>query len=331
MDASSPALTASQESAGPSDYIRIATNALESDIICVCETHLSGKDVISIEGYSWYGFNRQDIHYNAPKSSGGVGILVKTCICESFNVEIVDRSFDGILALRFTNKTTEEDLIVVSCYLPPEHSTRGRDAQSFLAHLLMQIYNNCDSDSIFVCGDFNARIGNLRDTISECDTIPDRRVLDTFKNQHGQDFVDFLSDAILCVLNGRFADDEYTSISQRGKAVVDYLCVPHDTFLRCKTFKVLTVSRISEQHGLHGLLGNRSRLPDHSVIVTDFYCQRCCDTDSDQKSVSDDTVRFKLRQIPVDFMTSEIASLAIFNLITKIEASRETQEDIDCA
>ncbi len=82
-----------------------------------------------------------------------------------------------------------------SCYLPPENSPRGRDAQSFFAHLLTQIYINSESDAVFIGADFNARIGSLSDIIHDCDSIPDRNVLDTTVNQHGRELVDFLNDS----------------------------------------------------------------------------------------------------------------------------------------
>jgi hypothetical protein len=53
------------------------TRAIDADIISLCETHLSNQDVINVPGYVWYGFNRPEIHRNAPKASGGVGLLVK--------------------------------------------------------------------------------------------------------------------------------------------------------------------------------------------------------------------------------------------------------------
>ena len=48
----------------------------------------------------------------------------------------MDRSYEGILGVQFVNRVTDTDFIVLSCYLPSENSTRGRDAQSFFAHLL---------------------------------------------------------------------------------------------------------------------------------------------------------------------------------------------------
>jgi exonuclease III len=62
------------------------TNALNSDIISICETHLRENNFIKVEGYTWYGFNSTAIHRNAPKASGGVGILVKKSLTEYFSV-----------------------------------------------------------------------------------------------------------------------------------------------------------------------------------------------------------------------------------------------------
>ena len=133
----------------------------------------------------------------------------------------MDKSYEGILGVQFVNRMTDTDFIlyicifVLSCYLPPENSTRRRDAQSFFAHLLADIYSISDSDYIFMGGDFNARIGHLFDTIYDCDQIPNRKVLDSVLNQHGQDFVEFLNEAKVCVLNGRFNEHDKLYVNNR--------------------------------------------------------------------------------------------------------------------
>ena len=61
-------------------------------------------------------------------------------------------------------------------------------------------------------------------------------------NQHGHTFLEFLNDAKMCVLNGRFrdTDDNFTSVSTKGKSVVDYMCVPnHDNFSQFESFQVI--------------------------------------------------------------------------------------------
>ena len=71
--------------------------AIDADITCVSETHLSGQNVLKIEGYMWLGYNRQEIHRNAPKASGGVGIFIKDKLLQNYNAEIVDKNSMGFL------------------------------------------------------------------------------------------------------------------------------------------------------------------------------------------------------------------------------------------
>lgn len=79
-----------------------------------------------------------------------------------------------------------------------------------------------------MCGDVNSRIADLRDyTVVE--DIPLRVALDTVVNKHGETCIEFLKDSKCCVLNGRLnpENDHFTSISVKGKAVVDYIVTPH--------------------------------------------------------------------------------------------------------
>ncbi|CAG2201499.1 unnamed protein product [Mytilus edulis] len=190
---------------------------INADIVSVCETHLSGTNELDLaeDGYKWYGSNRTFIHRNAPKASGGVGFLVKHSILKSFDVRIIDKSVDGILGLLFRNKETDFTCVAFSCYLPPENSPWGRDAQTFYSHVLSQIYLNYDVDAIFLLGDFNSRLGNLKDVSTEFDNVTTRETIDKTHNQHGQSFSEFLNDSKFCVLNGRSGEqsNKFTSIS----------------------------------------------------------------------------------------------------------------------
>jgi hypothetical protein len=53
---------------------------LDSDILSINETHLADGKSISIPGYKWFGFNRSQRDINAPKTFGGIGILVKNTL-----------------------------------------------------------------------------------------------------------------------------------------------------------------------------------------------------------------------------------------------------------
>ena len=231
---------------------------VDADIVSINETHLKDNDVVQMDIYVWRGYNRGYIHRNASKVSGGVGLLIKQWIFEEFVYEALDMSCEEILCSKFTSKHSDYNFLVFSCYLPPENSVWGRDLESFFAHILGDIYSNSDCDAIYLCGDVNARIGTLED-ISEFDIVPKRSVLDNSVNQHGHSFIEFLNEAKFCTLNGRFnsSDDNYTSVSSKGSAVVCYICVPYDTFEQCMYFKVITTRSLIEDANLYGLLSER--------------------------------------------------------------------------
>jgi hypothetical protein len=137
------------------------------------------------------------------------------------------------LSLRHT--TSDYNFMVFSCYLLPENSKRGRDAQTFYAHLLGQIYLNSKCDALYVCEDFNSRLGSKSEILIDTDHLPKRTIIDKSLNQHGHELKDFLIESKMCTLNGRFSpnSDDYTSVSRKGRAVVDYICVPLDYFHTC--------------------------------------------------------------------------------------------------
>ena len=252
------------------ERLRIAIiNEINAEIFSLNETHLSENQVINVQGYSWKGFNRSYIHRDAPKASGGVGFLIKDSLLHEYSFEMVDKSYDGILCIKLTSKSTDYSVLLITCYLPPENSVWGRDSQEFLSHVLSNIYINNDCDAVLVCGDLNARIGAL-DDLSEFDgvNIVNRQVIDKTINQHGHSFTEFLNEAKMCILNGRFneANNNFTSVSTRGKAVVDYICIPDDIMEQCVDFKVRTARSIIEDGNLCGLLGDRSKAPDHSAL-----------------------------------------------------------------
>ena len=316
------------------ERLRIAIiNEINADIFSLNETHLSENNVINVPGYTWKGFNRLLIHRDAPKASGGVGFLIKDSLLQEYSCDIVDKTRDGILCIKLVSKSTDYSVLFITCYLPPENSVWGRDSQEFLSHVLSSVYINNDCDAVFVCGDFNARIGDI-DELSEFDDIDivKRHVIDNTVNQHGHSFIEFLNEAKMCILNGRFGEDDnnFTSVSTRGKAAVDYICVPHETMEQCVNFKVRTARSIIGDGNLVGLLGDRSKAPDHSALIAEFRTSHInTGYDTDEAGVNCERPRYKLKQTPRDFLSSDLSKLALQTLILKIESSRETQVAID--
>ena len=83
--------------------------ALNLDILCVCETHLTGNENIVIDDYNWIGNNRKLIPNRARKGSGGVGIVVKETLLSQYSVYTLD---DGILWVQFMGDSTRSDFVV---------------------------------------------------------------------------------------------------------------------------------------------------------------------------------------------------------------------------
>ena len=192
---------------------------IDSDILCLSETHLGKNDTLTCDGYTSFLNNRASKHKNAPKPSGGVAILVKDELFSDFRVNVLDKEIDGLLLVEFVNKNSNYTFVLFACYLPPENSVWGRDPTSFFAHILSQVYLNQNADAMYMCGDFNARVGDLSDVIDGVDDVPKRLNVDQVKRGHGEALIDFVKDGKLAILNGRFhaTNDNFTFASSRRK------------------------------------------------------------------------------------------------------------------
>ena len=129
----------------------------------------------------------------------------------------------------------------------------------YLHRFDLYIIYTVNVDATYICGDLNCRIADMKDYIEE-DDIPSRSAVDTGVNKHGQTFIEFLKDSKCCVLNGRLnpEHDNFTSISTRGKAVVDYIVTPHADLKTCHEFCVYTASIERSGYDAVKLLDERS-------------------------------------------------------------------------
>lgn len=222
--------------------------SFKADLICLSETHLSFNKNIDLIGYKWYGHNRDLKHSKSPKTFGGVGIFVKNYLFDLFDISIVDNSFDGIIGLKLKHKKTDYEIVVYSLYLPPENSIWCNQTD-FFGHLICQLYFNTDADAIYLCGDLNSRTGNLDDVIREIDSdIKPRVCIDNVVNKQGKLFIDFMKDTKLCMLNGRInvENNNYSSVTVKGRSLVDYIVTPHVCLDTCEKFDMISVTEIMD-------------------------------------------------------------------------------------
>ena len=240
--------------------------SLDKDIVCIAETHLAKDKTITLVNYTWFGFNRELKHKKSAVTHGGVGILVKNNLLKLYNVSVINKEVDAILAIVFHSKSSECIFIIFSCYLPPAN-TPWAEPTKFFGHLIAQLYEYNNAEFILIGGDFNARIGKESE-VANFDHIPSRIVLDTCKNGYSEIFLDFLRDSKCCILNGRFGKDNFTS-THRGNAVVDYFVTPHDCFEKCSNFEVLLINDLLSKFELFSNIGAQSKPPDHSVLCVE--------------------------------------------------------------
>jgi len=302
---------------------------MNCDITVICESHLKDDAEITVPGYQWFGYNRTFLNPQATRGSGGVGVLVKHDIVDSYIIQIVEKSFEGILLLRFTDKLSDFSFLVCGIYLPPERSSRGDTSQQFYDALLTQFYHHWQNEITLICGDFNGRIG--RKTDSNDSALPNRSPLDLETNKFGDHLLDFLQDTNLCVVNGRFPQsDNFTCVSTKGKSVVDYILTPSNCFHKFKSCDVTLMSDCLDAIGFVS-----RRIPDHSfvkaVIVSHENSSSVGKTKlTDNGSYIKDR-RYVLDGVPLNFLENPRRRNAIVNLCDRYMYEYARQESVDDA
>ncbi len=305
--------------------------SLDPDVICLQETKLLPGVLIELDGYKWIPFNRTYVRKTAKTGSGGIGIFVKLVLYNLYCVEMIDKHHEGILRIKFTHKSTGNTFIIGCCYLPPEGGYWGRDGQNYFDHLLAGIYRTQDTELHVYCGDVNARISNSKDYVEGVDFIQERESIDCAKNKHGETFLEFLQEAKFCVANGRVGNSNvFTSVTHKGRSVVDYCFMPHQALKHVKDFNIYSPREMCDS------LNYRpdGKLPDHSMLCIDIMTQ---DRSADCGNVSDPVTQSSQTEVkkriktplPDTFLTCDQSKQLIADTIRQIEQECFYQTQID--
>ncbi len=315
----------------------------DPDFCLITETwFLPGKERVNVRNHAFFTCDRQDVHRNAPKGSGGVGILIHDRVLNRYKIKEIAYISDGQLGIILENKQNEYQIGIVVGYISPEGSKYGRDADEFYDCLTRFIYayNNCDH--IVLGGDYNARLGQLCDYIPDIDDIPTRTPIDPTKNKHGECLIDFCKDVRYAIVNGRITPeyDNHTSFNVHGSSVVDYVLTQQeniDAFIECKTITMNNV--LNEIQAMHPDF-HPDRLSDHSLILTTF--KESVDLDYGSLSVEDQTsetnknvaghpkpTRYRMTGVKSDFLASEEKRQEIIALIDVLINEKMTQAKLD--
>ena len=158
------------------------------DLLTVAETHLIGNNELRVAGYTWVWQNRTNIHINAKNVSGGVGLLIINTFASSYNIQVLDKSREGIFWMNFKHILNGICFNLCVCYLPPEGSSGYVNVDECFDNLLTKKYQYQGMGQYYICGDFNSRLGDLVEYIEGVDEVPPKDILDFSKNAHGQYF-----------------------------------------------------------------------------------------------------------------------------------------------
>ncbi|CAC5378479.1 unnamed protein product [Mytilus coruscus] len=100
-----------------------------------------------------------------------------------------------------------------------DFNNQTRNDTNIVIKMLKQVYMYQNIGKLYICGDFNARCGDMQDFIEGVDDVQIRAVIDDVLNRNGEMLIEFLVDCNLCMLNGRIGKQNYTNISSKGKSV----------------------------------------------------------------------------------------------------------------
>ena len=115
-------------------------------------------------------------------------------------------------------------------------------------------------------------------------------------------------------MNGRFNDHEFTYISPLGRSVVDYMCVHYEELEYIRDFKIIAMS---------GVINNINYVPDkildHSILVCEVSLKSENLINTDDQNNSNSNWKFKLSNVPRDFLNDPELSHGINETIERIQ------------
>ena len=227
------------------------------------------------------------------------------------------------------------------CVLSPTRGIFTRQSSAgILRHPPAQVYLHWDGSPTLICGEFNGRIGTKQDSSDE--TIRPCVAIDAVPKNHGEHILQFLSDTRFCTVNGRFdiQRDNYTSISQKGSAVVDLIIVPGAQLNNISDFHVTTMTDALDLYGITP--HSRAKVLDHSLLTykMDIYgysaigrrMSSTATTATRGRHVeANESVhrRYRVNPLPSDIFTNQSCAQTLVSIIDSLQAAHMEHNALD--
>ncbi|WAR10114.1 hypothetical protein MAR_035190, partial [Mya arenaria] len=252
-------------------------------------THLKNDEILNVEGYTWIGHNRTNLHRRTPKGSGGIGVLIRNTFLNAFTVNKLNDEHEGILWISLTNKITKERLRIETP--------------------LSQVKEYQRDSLVSIVGDFNIRVGNNDDYIAGVDCIPERDIIDYHISPYCDAFLDFLLIVDYCLV-------PYEQLNR-----YEHFYVIRATYLlQKKSAGINTLDRITIPD--HSVL-------QWTLSMTNFKNVDSINTSVVNGKLNKSKIIHDRQNIPEVFMNKHDMYELLKEKINLLEADRDKQEHID--
>ena len=121
-----------------------------------------------VQEYSYINKPRSLINKRAKRGSGGILLYINDKIGQ--NVELINScisSEDRIWIKYRDSSSRDNDIYICFCYIPPKDSTVMCNEESQWSTFETEVVRFSIKGSILICGDMNARTGNMSDFIQK--------------------------------------------------------------------------------------------------------------------------------------------------------------------
>ena len=186
-------------------------------------------------------------------------------------------------------------------------------------------------------GDFNARVGEKLDFIEGIDEVCRRFSIDKTKNKHGDALLEICTGLKMALINGRITPekDDFTSFNRFGMSVIDYWITGYESVCTVETCEVIPVADYINKIGLE----TGPKLSDHSLIFIQIkLCADLKEEESDISTTDDENtgnnvyekpIKYRIREIPPQFMQSENVVREFEGLIDDLLKAKLSQQEVD--
>ena len=299
------------------------------DIIIFLETWQSKPGLVKLIGYDKPIEKIVEKRTKFGHNPGGIMVFYKLKMAKHVT-ELRSRS-NSLLWLKINFPTDRGIKMVIICavYLHPEGSKYANpNVFTTLEEEIVEYKNLYPNAVIYLVGDFNARSGQLLDTVDDAadinhgqlssnydSDIYTRKNKDATINRYGDLLCSLCKTTDMLIVNGRHEGDqngEVTFINQNGKSTVDYLLTEKHNLPMIKSFEI--ASRVESCH-----------LPLNFEIVLYSYA-----TNKNTSTLNVfNVVKYKWNPERAEAFSSRLINEQCRQLINKCNASNDIPELIE--